>query len=242
VRLIPLREAEAVVYGALRESEQRAEYSLAVDVGAGTVDYAAVRTIFGRSGTEMRVEGLAVSEAAGDAYDDAMAKCIHLADADRRSLRDIKQARFCDPEITGRNSSEIQEFLKSKEAAAHFEEAIRRPLQALRGRLTPQENWRGRRFEQVVLTGRGSLAAGWKDRLVATLTAEGLVPEGPIDWLRWTTRGSPAYRADRLKGAVVEGALALMRYDQARIRTSRGILRDHVLLLAHVSPVPVSPS
>lgn len=237
VDLVPLREAEAVVYGALRDAERRPERTLVVDVGAGTVDYAAVRTVFARSGlTEIRVEGLAVSREAGNAFDVAVRDALNEDTTDPRTLRDIKQRRFCDPEITGADSAEIKKFLASAEAEKYFDGAITQPLQALRGRLAAQESWIGQGFDQVVLTGRGSLGAGWKRRLVSALVDARLVPSSDESgWLRWTTTGSLARRADRLKGAVVEGALALIRYDQARIQTSRDILRDHVLLLGQDS-------
>jgi hypothetical protein len=237
VSVLPLREAEAVVFGALmREPEHQPARTLVVDVGAGTVDYAAVRAAFDGQGVlaELRVEGLAVSRAAGNAYDEALATHLDQRSLAPRRWRETKERWYLDPEGSGRPlSPEAAAFLESPRLRAHLDAAVAVPLDALLGRLAHQEAWKDARFDRVILSGRGSLAAGWKARLVTELRARGRVPDAPeAAWLSWLEPGSPDVRADRLKAAVAEGALALISHNQARIQTSRDILRDHVVLVA----------
>jgi hypothetical protein len=247
VDILPLREAEAVVYGFLRRNEgRRPERTLVVDVGAGTVDFAAVSAEFHQGQMlEVRVEGMAVSRAAGNAYDQAIDRSTGGDGTLSRRLRETKERLYTDPEATGDElSPEAVRFLAGPFAAGHFEEAIRTPVGALLGRLALQKGWQPPRFDQVILSGRGSLAAGWKGTLVEELRSRGLVPEGPeASWLYWLGP-APAgasgerlsYRAGRLKAAVAEGALALITYDQTRVQTSRDILRDHLVLVGQDGP------
>jgi hypothetical protein len=252
VDVLPLREAEAVVYGFLRRSDdRRPERTLVVDVGAGTVDYAAVRAEFHQEHMlEVRVEGLSVSRAAGNAYDVAMGRSTGMAQGsdeeiarDRslvRRLRETKEQQYAEAEAVGGDPTAASErFLASPWARGYFDAAVHTPLRALLGRLSLHPGWDPPRFDQVILSGRGSLAAGWKRALVAELRAAGLVPDAPErEWLHWlgpAGEGDAAVRlrqrAGRLKGAVAEGALALVTYEQTRVQTSRDILRDHLVLV-----------
>lgn len=249
--ILPLREAEAVVYGALIEgSGGRPESTLVVDVGAGTVDYAAVRSVFDQVGElqEIRIEGLSVSRAAGSAYGRALRAYVEKVKvlgtltpaSDDRTLREFKEKNLTASEVGGPISGEWQEFLASSELRQHLQEAIVQPLAALSGRLCLQEGWSSPSFDQVILTGRGSLAAGWKATLVEQLGGLGWVKGEERQWLRWLSDGTPAERSDRLKGAVVRGALALIGAHQARIQRSTDILRDHLVFLLQQGPTRFS--
>lgn len=241
VEVFPLREAEAVVYGFLRRGKgQRPARTLVVDVGAGTVDYAAVRCAFyGDTLSEIAVEGLSVSRAAGNRFDAAVARFLQVSGTSRK-LRGIKEARFTDPEaLHAPPSAEVSAFLAHASAEEYFQAAIDAPLDALLGRLSLQAGWTPPAFDQVVLSGRGSLGAGWKSRLGEALSLRGLVPAGPERaWLHWIGAGERLgvnrvrAHAERLKGAVAEGALALLAFEQTRIQTSRDILRDHLVLIS----------
>jgi hypothetical protein len=237
VRVLPLREAEAVVFGSLmRDPESQPERTLVVDVGAGSVDYAAVRSTF-QDGSLRRlyVEGLAVSRAAGNAYDKALARSLpEIAAADRRTWRETKEQEYSDPEAVGGTlTSDMENALRSAALREHFRLAIDHPIEALRGRLSGQAKGSGPRFDRVVLSGRGSLALGWKRRLVEVLQATELVAahEPESEWLHWLHGGSVLDRADRLKAAVVEGALAFVSHGDARLHTSQEILRNHLVLV-----------
>jgi hypothetical protein len=242
VRILPLREAEAVVYGVLvREPSRRPERTLVVDVGAGTVDFAAVRSFYKAGELEvLQVQGLAVSRAAGNEYDEILAGFFGRSGDDLRRKREFKQRFFLDPEAGGKavneeNELQRQHFLSSRELRAHFDQAIAEPLEGLAARLAHQPDWTELRFDQVCLTGRGSLALGWKRNLVRELKERDLVRAEEEDvWLRWLDSGTLEDRADRLKAAVVNGALALIGHHQIRIQTSHEILRDHLILLVQV--------
>jgi hypothetical protein len=241
VEVFPLREAEAVVYGFLRRGKgSRPARTLVVDVGAGTVDYAAVRCTFaGDTLAEIAVEGLAVSRAAGNRFDEAVGAFLGVVGGGARKLRGIKETRFTDPEALHADPDpEVARFLADDTAREYFRAAIDTPLDALLGRLSLQPAWAPPGFDQVVLSGRGSLGAGWKQHLAEALTTRGLVPAGAERaWLHWLGagegRGANRVRAqaERLKGAVAEGALALLAFEQTRIQTSRDILRDHLILI-----------
>ncbi|HWM94239.1 MAG TPA: hypothetical protein VN493_26015 [Thermoanaerobaculia bacterium] len=241
VGVLPLREAEAVVFGALIAGDgSRPRTTLVVDVGAGTVDYAVVRSDFTAVGDleKMQILGLSVSRQAGNAYDRALQEFLKIPGDSpeiRRNVREVKEKAYGDPEASGeKETTDMERFLNSQELHEHLDRAIDDPLEALLGRLCLLPDRQPLRFDQVVLSGRGSLALGWKTRLVVKLREFGLVEGEERIWLRWLSKGkvTRAERADRLKGAVARGALALISAHQARIVTSREILRDHVVLVA----------
>lgn len=240
VGILPLREAEAVVFGALIAGDGSCPpTALVVDVGAGTVDYAAVRSDFTAVGDleRMQILGLSVSRQAGNAYDRALQAFLNRRDGhEERTVRELKEHKektYTDPEASGEGTTkDMEDFLPSPELREHLDRAIADPLAALLGRLCLQPAEGPLRFDQVILSGRGSLALGWKRHLVAKLRELGLVEGEERVWLRWLDEGTRAVRADRLKGAVSRGALALISAHQARIVTSREILRDHVVLMA----------
>lgn len=245
VGVLPLREAEATVYGMLvRDPAERPERVLVVDAGAGTVDFAAVRAVYGPAGELIQIlaEGLAVSREGGNEYDRVLARFRGTENDPPRRKRETKELKFCDPEANGGElTQDMKDFLGSPHLAAHLERAIADPLECLAGRLALQEAWQPLRFDRVFLSGRGSLALGWKQGLARELAGRGLVaPVSEKDWLRWPPAKVPFEKrasrlksdlADRLKGAVVHGALALMGHHQTRIQTSQEILRDHAVLL-----------
>ncbi|WP_420129153.1 hypothetical protein [Longimicrobium sp.] len=246
LEVVVLREAEAVVFDALARTRERIpERILVVDVGAGTVDYAAARTVYSADDvSEVRIEGLAVSRAAGDAYSHAAWRFWRgkedLGKGTQQAWDARKRRFFTDPAVPSAvppPAGHLPEFRDSEHFQAYFHQALDVPLRNLAARLQGRTGWEDLCFQRVILSGRGSLAFGWRDELHARLVREGLVAaDAGLEVVVWagTLSGSEAYRADRLKGAVATGALGMLCLEDRRISPSESFLRDHLVLLERV--------
>jgi hypothetical protein len=249
-----VREAEAAAYFHLLRQRfvfdpaaspvphNRKHYTLVIDAGAGTIDFAVIAASAPESELQQfAMVAWACSHFAGDRYDECMfAHVFDQSDAVERiaaeqelrvRLRSYKENHL--PGLLSRAASVVpkllvgttyaepvihteQDFLKSMED--WFRPAFSVPLEKIAGDLGPSEPV----LDEVLLSGRGSLAYGCRQRVEQDVkrlfsTAAGL-----------TTVPIKTFRPEQLTEVIARGALSfarkMVRIDDADLAASRDIL------------------
>jgi len=235
LRAVTLREAEAAVlyFAAQRRQHAIGEYTLVVDVGAGTVDYAMVRTHRTKANEigEIQVIATAVSFAAGDAANDALAVHLKSGEQDRRVIREKKEQVYSDIKSLVDYSAEKHEFMISPSYEQFMHNAIDVPLAQLKGRLAQSAGFSKAKTTAIILTGRGSLLAGMRSHLNRAVRTASLMGSAVDVQTTWDAQSLQNRVSFNLKQAVVEGAISLLSQYRVHFTSSSDFQRDHLLLI-----------